>query len=52
MDLELQSVLEYGVANTAKLLNVGFSDYLVPIHIGLEQFYGMLRYDSIDINFI
>ncbi len=51
MDLELQSVLEYGVANTAKLLNVGFSDYLVPIHIGLEQFYGMLRYDSIDINF-
>ncbi|MBC8507904.1 MAG: GNAT family N-acetyltransferase, partial [Chloroflexi bacterium] len=49
MDLELQSVLEYGAANTAKLLNQGFSDYIVPIHIGLEQFYGMLRYDSIDI---
>lgn len=49
MDLELQSVLEYGVAATAELLNQGFSDYFVPIRIGLEQFYGMLRYDSIDI---
>ncbi len=49
MDLELKSVLEFGVANTAKLLNQGFSDYIVPIQIGLEQFYGMLRCDSIDI---
>ncbi len=50
MDLELKSVLEFGIPNTAKLLNQGFSDYIVPIHIGVEQIYGMLRYDSIDIN--
>jgi len=47
--MELQSVFEFGVSNTAQLLNQGFSDYIVPIHIGLEQFYSMLRYDSIDI---
>ncbi|MBC8496961.1 MAG: GNAT family N-acetyltransferase [Anaerolineales bacterium] len=50
MELELKSVLEYGVTETTQVLNQGFSDYVVPIHIGLEQLFSMLRFDSIDVS--
>ncbi len=48
MNLELKSVLQYGVDETLQVLNQGFSDYIVPIHIGREQFFNMLKCDSIN----
>lgn len=50
MNLKLCSVLEYGIPETISILNQGFSDYIVPIHMGEEQFFNMLRFDSVDVN--
>ena len=49
MDLELQSVLDFGISKTASVLNLGFSDYLVPIQFDLPSFYSMLRTSHIDV---
>ena len=50
MNLGLKSVLEFGVTETTQVFNQGFADYMVPINIGLEQFFSMLRFDSIDVS--
>ena len=38
MNLTLQSVLDYGLEPTVDLLNLGFSDYIVPIVLDLALF--------------
>jgi ribosomal protein S18 acetylase RimI-like enzyme len=50
MKLELHSVLEHGIARSLEVLNLGFSDYLVPIRLDLVQFHEMLRSNNIDVN--
>jgi GNAT superfamily N-acetyltransferase len=49
MSLELISVFEYGIPETAKVLNTGFSDYIVPLVMDLERVHNMLRCDGIDV---
>lgn len=51
MNLEKKSILEYGLTKSAEVLNHGFSDYLVPVEIDAAKFHGMMRADSIDVNF-
>ncbi len=46
--LTLQSAFEFGIPETAEILSQGFSDYIVPIRLGFEQFVNMLRVDSVD----
>jgi len=48
MTLSTQSVLEFGIEPTLDILNQGFSDYIVPIHLEYANFQRMLRLDSID----
>jgi len=49
MNLELQSVLDFGLSQTSGILNLGFSDYLVPIQFDLPSFHTMLRTSHIDV---
>ncbi len=50
MTLELQSVLDYGLHKSAGVLNLGFSDYLVPIQLDLPHFHDLLRTSHIDVS--
>lgn len=43
------SALEYGLIKTTKVLNQGFSDYIVPVQMGQEQLCSMLKVDSVDL---
>jgi N-acetylglutamate synthase-like GNAT family acetyltransferase len=49
MDLTTISALEYSLVKTTKVLNHGFSDYIVPVQMGLEQLNSMLKVDSVDL---
>jgi ribosomal protein S18 acetylase RimI-like enzyme len=49
MELTLQTILEFGLPQTADVLNWGFSDYIVPIQLDLAQFHTMLRVNQIDV---
>lgn len=48
MDLEFESVMDYGLYNTARVLDEGFSDYIVPVVISEEALFLMLRFDGVD----
>lgn len=50
MHLELQSMLEYGLSTSLDVINLGFSDYLVPIQLDLPHFFDLLRTAHVDIN--
>jgi N-acetylglutamate synthase-like GNAT family acetyltransferase len=49
MELKTISALEYGLVKTTNVLNQGFSDYIVPVQMGLEQLNSMLKVDSVDL---
>jgi ribosomal protein S18 acetylase RimI-like enzyme len=49
MNLELQSVLDYGLERTVDLLNLGFSDYVVPIQSDFSSLLHMVSQDSVDL---
>jgi ribosomal protein S18 acetylase RimI-like enzyme len=49
MPIETQSVLEYGLSKTAAVLNLGFSDYFVPIQLNLSSFSDLMRIGTIDL---
>ena len=49
MNLELQSVLDYGPKPTVGLLNLGFSDYTVPIVLDLAFWLHMVVQESIEL---
>ena len=49
MTLKLQSLLDYGMEPTIDLLNLGFSDYLVPIVLDLASWLHMVGQESIDL---
>jgi len=48
MDLEFESVMDYGLYDTARVLGEGFSDYVVPVAISEEALFLMLRFDGVD----
>lgn len=48
-ELKTISTLEYGLTKTTRVLNLGFSDYIVPVQMGREQLNGMLKVDSVDL---
>lgn len=50
MNLELQALLEFGIPAGLEILNLGFSDYFVPIQMDLAHFHDMLRTNHVDIN--
>ena len=50
MELETRSLLEFGISESLQVLNLGFSDYLVPIQLDLNRFSTMIRGDGIDLN--
>jgi GNAT superfamily N-acetyltransferase len=50
VDLELLSVLDYGLDRTVELLNLGLSDYIVPIHLDLAAALHMTSHDSVDLS--
>jgi ribosomal protein S18 acetylase RimI-like enzyme len=49
MKLTHQTVLEFGIPPAGDVLNLGFSDYFVPIQLDLPQFHAMLRANQIDV---
>lgn len=49
MNLALKTVLDFGLPQTADVLNLGFSDYFVSIQLDLSQFHTMLRSNQIDV---
>jgi ribosomal protein S18 acetylase RimI-like enzyme len=49
MNLTLQPVVEYGLAETVDLLNRGFADYFVPIQFSLEGLLHMVVHDGVDL---
>jgi len=50
MDLESRPVLDYGLSETAELLNRGFADYAVPIALNLAVLLHMVAHDGVDLN--
>jgi ribosomal protein S18 acetylase RimI-like enzyme len=48
MDLEFESVMDYGLYDTARVLDEGFSDYVVPVAISEEALFLLLRFDGVD----
>ena len=49
MKIEFKSVLETGLDETLRVLNLGFSDYFVPIQVDLGGFMHMCVVDGIDL---
>ena len=49
MNLDLESVLEYGLDRAVDLLNRAFADYVVPIEVDAAEVYQMLVQDGIDV---
>jgi len=49
VNLAQQSVLDYGLEPTVELLNLGFSDYFVPIVFDLASWLRMVGQESIDL---
>jgi ribosomal protein S18 acetylase RimI-like enzyme len=50
LSVRLQSVLDYGLEPTVGLLNLGFSDYFVPIVLDLASCLHMASAESIDLS--
>lgn len=50
MKTELRPLLEYGLNKSLALINLGFSDYFVPIQWNLPMYLNMSRTESIDFN--
>jgi ribosomal protein S18 acetylase RimI-like enzyme len=50
MNLTFQSVLDFGFDETLEILNRGYSDYMVPIHLDSAGFHRMIRVDGIDVS--
>ncbi len=48
MNLELQPLLEYGVADVPALFNNSFSGYVVPVAMDLSGFMRMVAQDGVD----
>ncbi len=48
MNLQLDSVLGYGLKQVVALLNCGFADYVVPIELDWASLHHMVRADGID----
>ena len=49
MDIKIESVLKFGLDETVQVLNLGFSDYFVPIQMDADGLGHMLRVDGIDL---
>ncbi len=49
-ELQTISSLEYGLTKTTRVLNLGFSDYIVPVQMGLAHLSSMLKVDSVDLS--
>lgn len=49
MKLSFQSVADFGLDTSAKILNAGFSDYLIPVQISTTGLLSMVRQDSVDL---
>ena len=50
MNLDLESVLDYGLDRALDLLNRGFCDYVVPIELDAAELHQMVVQDSIDVS--
>jgi ribosomal protein S18 acetylase RimI-like enzyme len=49
MHLDIKPASDYPTPDLVQYLNLGFEDYLVPIHFSPAQFLTMLRKDGIDL---
>lgn len=49
MDFDLQPASDQPLPDLVRMLNRGFEEYLVPIHLNVSQFLNMVRKDSIDL---
>jgi ribosomal protein S18 acetylase RimI-like enzyme len=49
MDLQLRSVLDHGLTETAELLNQGFADYIVRVELSVPALLQMIRQDSVGV---
>jgi len=49
MNFESKPASDYPLPDLVEVLNRGFDDYFVPIHLNLSQFLTMVRKDSIDL---
>ncbi|HEY5731977.1 MAG TPA: GNAT family N-acetyltransferase [Anaerolineales bacterium] len=49
MKLDTRPASDYPIPDLVQLLNLGFENYLVPIHFEIPQFLTMLRKDTIDL---
>ena len=49
MNFDIKPASDYPMPDLVQLLNLGFENYLVPIHFNLSQFLTMLRKDNIDL---
>ena len=50
MNTELHPLLDYGLNESLALMNLGFSDYFVPIQLTLPIYLNMSRAESVDFN--
>ena len=48
MEVSFTSVHAFGLERSLEVLNEGFSDYIVPIHLEIDRFRDMARADSVD----
>ncbi len=49
MTVHLQPILDYGLTETAALLTLGFSDYVVPVQVDLAGLLHMVAHDGLDV---
>ncbi len=49
MQFDLKPASDYPLPDLVQMLNRGFEEYLVPIHLNVSQFLAMVRKDSIDL---
>lgn len=50
MKTEIRPLLDYGLDESLELMNLGFSDYFVPIQLTLPLYLNMSRVESVDFN--
>ena len=50
MKTELRPLLDYGLNESLALMNLGFSDYFIPIQLTLPMYLNMSRTESVDFN--
>jgi ribosomal protein S18 acetylase RimI-like enzyme len=49
MAIEMKSVMEYGIEETAVLLNRGFTDYFVPVQFNMNSLLHLVAHDGLDL---